>query len=114
MASAPPAAPGLLEGDASRRWLVATGTLVFAVILVCTARIADFMSGRFFSTPFVVGLCLLGRTPMALRRPALAATAAVLVGLGLAAPVPTVLSDATFTGRAILALHTGQTSGWSP
>ena len=55
----------------------------------------DFMSGRFLTAPFVVSLCLLGRW-RAESATARLAPIAIVGALGLAVPIPTVMSGAAY------------------
>lgn len=70
--------------------------------LLYTVRIGgDFMMGRFLAAPFLAAAVLLARRPCLDDRRATALAAAVVLGLGLAAPDPTWLSGPHFgAGRA--------------
>jgi arabinofuranosyltransferase len=72
---------------AARRWLDWPLLAGFALYGAYVMRVGgDFMMGRFFSGPFVIGVALIARAPWAAsRRPALITAATVLV-LGLLAP----------------------------
>ena len=74
----------LAFADFKRRdWHVALGILGFCVY---TLRIGgDFMSGRFFSAPFIAAVCLLTQVPWRSARLVLPASAATLI-LSVAAP----------------------------
>jgi arabinofuranosyltransferase len=75
--------------------LVALAVLLY---LVYVARIGgDFMSGRFFSAPFVVSLCLIARMPGPLTVPGRLAPVAAALAFGLSVPTPTIVSGAAYT-----------------
>ncbi len=72
--------------------------LAVVLYLIYIARIGgDFMSGRFFSAPFVVSLCLIARLPWPASVSGAVAPLAVAAALGLSAPKPTVFSGAAYT-----------------
>ena len=67
--------------------------LAVLMYLVYVARIGgDFMSGRFFSAPLVVSLCLIGRMPWPTSVIGRVAPVAVAAALGFAVQTPTVFS----------------------
>ena len=81
--------------------LVRAGTRVAGLAvggyLIYVVRIGgDFMSGRFFSAPFVVSLCLLGRLPWPASVAGRVGPLAVALALGFAVPTPTVLSGPAY------------------
>jgi arabinofuranosyltransferase len=72
--------------------------LAVLAYLAYVARIGgDFMTGRFFSAPFVVSLCLLGRVPWPVTPVGWMAPLAAVMVLGLTVPKPTVLSGPAYT-----------------
>jgi arabinofuranosyltransferase len=78
------------------------GAIGLAAYLLYVARIGgDFMTGRFFSSPFVFAVAILASTP-ALATPWRAATAlAALAALGTLPGSPTILSDGYYSAQAI-------------
>jgi arabinofuranosyltransferase len=71
--------------------------LAIAAYLVYVLRIGgDFMSGRFFSAPFVISLCLFGRIPWPRSLVGSLFPIGIIVALGLAAPKPPIFSDSTY------------------
>ena len=80
-----------------RRGLVPS--LAIGLYLVYVVRIGgDFMSGRFFSAPFVVSLCVLARVPWPAPMASRLAPVGTVLLLGLvAAPKPTILSDSSYS-----------------
>lgn len=78
----------------TRSLVPALGVLAYLAYVV---RIGgDFMSGRFFSAPFLVSLCLLTRVPWPAGMLARAVPIAATLMIGLAAPRPTIFNDHTY------------------
>jgi arabinofuranosyltransferase len=88
---------GIAAVFAQRRRDLLVPAIAVLVYLVYVMRIGgDFMSGRFFTAPFVVSLCLLARTDEGslIGR---WTTIGVAAALGLSVPHPTVTSGSGFT-----------------
>ena len=72
--------------------------LAVVLYLMYVARIGgDFMSGRFFSAPFVVSLCLIARMPWPATVAGRVAPLVAAAALAWSVPTPTLLSGATYT-----------------
>lgn len=90
---------GVALGAWSRRAIDAALAAGVGVYLAYVLWIGgDFMSGRFFSVPFLAATILLARAP-ALPGPACAALAALAVGVGLTARAPNLLSDVDYAAK---------------
>jgi arabinofuranosyltransferase len=85
-ATLPVMALAVISAAANRRrdWPLALGIVLNGFYVLWIG--GDFMAGRFFTAPFLMGVCLLARSPSIERRTAGVTTAAAVVLLGLAAP----------------------------
>jgi arabinofuranosyltransferase len=87
---------GLLSGF-SARWSGAIVAAALSGYMMYVVTIGgDFMSGRFFSAPFLVALMLLARTPWPKSLPGRLVPLAAAAVLGLSVERPTVLSDGSY------------------
>ena len=85
---------------AARRWRdvpLAVGLMLSFVFVVRVG--GDFMSGRFFNTPFVAAIALLSRYELPGPAVVRLVPAAIALVVGLFAPFPPVLSNGGFDGR---------------
>jgi arabinofuranosyltransferase len=82
-------------GLAPARDRVRAGALL--LYLAYVVRIGgDFMSGRFFTAPFVVGLGLLRRVSWPAEIPSRVAVIGAVAALGLTVPIPTIFSGSNY------------------
>lgn len=75
-------------------WVLPIGSALYVVYTVWVG--GDFMSGRFLAGPYFCSVIQIARQPFAGFGGAWAAAIAVVVGLGLSVPRPTLVSDARY------------------
>lgn len=80
---------GLLIAYMAREWLLAAGVVLYLIYIVRVG--GDFMSARFFTAPLILSAAIIARHWRP--QPVLAVgTLALIVGLGMSVPTPTITS----------------------
>jgi len=80
-----------------RDWPLSIGLILSLAVIVRVG--GDFMSGRFFTTPFLAAVAFLAHRAWPHRQVIAWVPAAVVVGLGALSPFPPVMSRSDFEGR---------------